>query len=44
LTKGRHIYIFFNMKYLNWDPDKNEILKVTRGISFEEIAILIGSN
>ena len=32
------------MNYLNWDLDKNEILKVTRGISFEEIAILIGSN
>jgi len=32
------------MKYLNWDPAKNEILKGTRGISFEEIAILIGSN
>ncbi len=29
------------MKYLNWDPEKNKILKITRGISFEEIAILI---
>ncbi len=29
------------MKYLNWDPDKNEIIKQERGISFEEIAYLI---
>jgi hypothetical protein len=31
------------MKYLNWSYDKNEILKVKRGISFEEIAFLIES-
>jgi uncharacterized DUF497 family protein len=31
------------MKYLNWNPDKNEILKRQRGISFEEIAYLIES-
>jgi len=31
------------MKYLNWDRDKNEILKIKRGISFEEIALLIES-
>ena len=31
------------MKYLNWSPEKNEILKVKRGISFEEIAFLIES-
>ncbi|MEA3359420.1 MAG: DUF4258 domain-containing protein [Thermodesulfobacteriota bacterium] len=31
------------MKYLNWDSDKNEILKHVRGISFEEIAHLIES-
>ena len=30
-----------HMKYLNWDPQKNEILKRERGISFEEIAYLI---
>ena len=29
------------MKYLNWDPEKNEILKRERGISFEEISYLI---
>ena len=29
------------MKYLNWDSDKNELLKKNRGISFEEVAILI---
>ena len=32
------------MKYLNWNPDKNEILKRERGISFEEIAFLIESD
>jgi len=31
------------MKYLNWSPEKNEILKANRGISFEEIALLIES-
>lgn len=29
------------MKSLNWSPEKNDILKKTRGISFEEIALLI---
>ncbi|MGD9326782.1 MAG: hypothetical protein PVG26_22385, partial [Desulfobacterales bacterium] len=32
-----------HMKYLDWDPQKNEILKQERGISFEEIAYLIES-
>lgn len=32
-----------SVKYLNWDKDKNEILKKERGISFEEIAYLIKS-
>jgi len=32
------------MKYLSWDSEKNEILKHTRGISFEEIAYLIESD
>jgi hypothetical protein len=31
------------MKYLNWDSEKNEILKRERGISFDEIAFLIES-
>lgn len=31
------------MKFLNWDKNKNEILKKERGISFEEIAYLIES-
>ena len=31
------------MKYLNWDQEKNEILKIKRGISFEEVALLIES-
>ncbi len=29
------------MKYLNWNPKKNELLKRERGIAFEEIAYLI---
>lgn len=29
------------MKHLSWSTEKNEILKQTRGISFEEIAFLI---
>jgi hypothetical protein len=32
------------MKYLNWDPEKNEILKRERGIFFDEIAYLIASD
>jgi len=31
------------MKYFNWSVEKNEILKQTRGISFEEIVYLIQS-
>ena len=31
------------MKYLNWNSEKNGILKRERGISFEEIAYLIES-
>jgi len=33
----------YSMKYLNWNPEKNEILKRERGIAFEEIAYLIES-
>lgn len=29
------------MKYFHWSPEKNESLKSERGISFEEIALLI---
>ena len=31
------------MKYLNWNLEKNELLKAKRGISFEQIAFLIES-
>ncbi len=31
------------MKYFSWSSDKNEILKHTRGISFEEIVYLVQS-
>ncbi len=31
------------MKYFNWDPEKNEILKTERSLSFEEIAYMIES-
>lgn len=43
MTKGRHKHIFGSVKYLNWNSEKNEILKRERGISFEEIAYLIES-
>ncbi|VEN74313.1 conserved hypothetical protein [Candidatus Desulfarcum epimagneticum] len=33
----------FDMRYLNWNPEKNEKIKRERGISFEEIAYLIAS-
>ncbi len=31
------------MKLINWSIDKNKILKETRGISFEEIVLMIES-
>jgi hypothetical protein len=31
------------MKYLNWSTEKNEILKLKRDLSFEEIVYLIES-
>ena len=31
------------MKYFNWSHEKNELLKAERGISFEEIMLLIES-
>ena len=31
------------MKYVNWSHEKNELLKAERGISFEEIVLLIES-
>jgi len=31
------------MKYLNWNPEKNEIIKRERWITFEAIAYLIES-
>ncbi len=31
------------MKYLNWNSEKNQLLKTKRGISFEEIALRIES-
>ena len=31
------------MKYFTWDQEKNEKLKVQRGVSFEDIVMRIGS-
>jgi hypothetical protein len=31
------------MKYFNWSHEKNELLKAERGISFDEIVLLIES-
>jgi hypothetical protein len=41
LTKGRYEHTIYFMKFLDWSPRKNELLKKERGISFEEIAYLI---
>jgi len=35
---------YLNVQYLNWSNEKNELLKAERGISFEEIALLIESD
>lgn len=43
IDKRQTIAYIIHMKYLNWDPRKNDILKQERGISFEEIAYLIES-
>ena len=43
VDKRQSLAYIYNMKYLNWDSEKNEILKHMRGISFEEIAYLIES-
>lgn len=40
LTKGTHGNKIMKM-YFNWDDAKNELLKVNRGISFEEIVFFI---
>ncbi|KAF0139057.1 MAG: hypothetical protein FD122_3531 [Stygiobacter sp.] len=32
------------MKYFDWDEDKNNLLKETRDISFEEIVLSISNN
>lgn len=32
------------MKYFDWDEDKNNILKDTRNISFEEIVLSLATN
>ncbi len=29
------------MPYIDWDEDKNEFLKSVRGVSFEEVVVLI---
>ena len=29
------------MKYIDWDEDKNNKLKIERGVSFEEVLVLI---
>ena len=37
LPKGTHCATVNCVKYFAWDPEKNEKLKMERGISFEEI-------
>ena len=43
VDKRQTLAYIVSMKYLNWNSEKNEILKRERGISFEEIAYLIES-
>jgi uncharacterized DUF497 family protein len=43
IDKRQTIAYINRMKYINWSYDKNKILKVKRGISFEEIAFIIES-
>lgn len=31
------------MKYFDWDPEKNELLTTSRGISFERVVVAINS-
>jgi uncharacterized DUF497 family protein len=32
------------MKYFDWDQDKNNLLKETRNVSFEEVILSLGNN
>lgn len=32
------------MKYFDWDQDKNNLLKETRNVSFEEVILSLGAN
>ena len=43
VDKRQTLAYIYDMKYLNWDSEKNNILKRERGISFEEIAFMIES-
>ena len=43
VDKRQTLAYSYHMKYLNWNSEKNDILKRERGISFEEIAYLIES-
>ena len=41
LTKGTHCDIIRVMKYYSWNEEKNDLLKKTRGICFEQIVMHI---
>lgn len=36
-----HIVVYMNIEHVNWNDEKNEWLKQTRGVSFERIASLV---
>jgi len=37
LTKGTHDGIVFQLSDFDWNDEKNEILKLTRGLGFEDV-------
>ena len=43
VVKKQFLCFIIFMKFLNWSPEKNEIIKRERGLAFEEIAYLIRS-
>lgn len=43
MTKHTYCHKLKLVKYVDWNKEKNELLKLERGISFEEVAAVIAS-
>ena len=43
MTKGTARYRLYSVKTFRWNPQKNEQLKVGRGVSFEDVVLAIES-